>query len=110
MEIFWPQFMEQKEMDNSTAREREKERENINFTQYLSNIVWTWAQCRVTGEESIEWGVVQQEQQQCVASFIYLFLFFPFLFFSMFSSSSPQLRSILFVVVVFSTHLSHLQF
>lgn len=93
-------------MDNSTAREGE--RENINFTQYLSNIVWTWAQCRVTGEESVEWGVVQQ-QQQCVASFIYLFLFFPFLFFSMFSSSSPQLRSILFVVV-FSTHLSHLQF
>lgn len=39
-------------MDNSTAREGE--RENINFTQYLSNIVWTWAQCRVTGEESVE--------------------------------------------------------
>lgn len=36
-------------MDNSTAREREGE--NINFTQYLSNIVWAWAQCRVAGGE-----------------------------------------------------------
>lgn len=38
-------------MDNSTAGESEREEENINFTQYLSNIVWAWAQCRVAGGE-----------------------------------------------------------
>lgn len=85
-------------MDNSTAGESEREGENINFTQYLSNIVWAWAQCRVAGGEG---GMVQQ----CVASFIYLFLFFSFSF----------LLNVLFLfarlfVVGFSTHLSHLQF
>lgn len=35
VEIFWPQFMEQKEMDNYTARERERERAHKLYSVFI---------------------------------------------------------------------------